>query len=54
MGREWPDLGGLALRHMQRSPTRRDPHLSLPVLESHRKTDTAFITPAAAEEIIDR
>ena len=46
MGREWPDLGDLALRHMQRSPTRRDPYLSLP--------DTAFITPAAAEENIDR
>ena len=44
MGREWPDLGGLALCHMQRSPTRRDPYLSLPVLGSHRKTDTAFIT----------
>ena len=54
MGREWPDLGGLALCHMQRSPTRRDPYLSLPVLGSHRKTDTAFITPAAAEENIDR
>ena len=27
---------------------------SSPVVESHRKTDTVFITPADAEEKIDR
>ena len=52
MGRELANLGGVAPRHMQRPPTYRDPFFSSPVLEGHLKTDTAFITPAAAEENI--
>ena len=54
MGREWPDLGGPALPYAQESPTRRDPYFCSPVRGSHRKTDTAFILPVAAEENIDR
>ena len=53
MGREWPDLGGPALPYAQESPTRRDPYFCLPVRGSHRKTDTAFILPVAADENID-
>ena len=30
MGREWPNLGGLALRHTQRPPTYRDPFFPRP------------------------
>ena len=30
MGREWPNLGGLAPRHMQRPPTSRDPFFPCP------------------------
>ena len=51
-GREWPNLGALAARHTQRPPTYRDPFFSSPVPEGHLKPDTAFITPAAAEEKI--
>ena len=43
MGREWLDLGGLALRHTQRSPPCQG--------EAKR---AAFITSAAAEENIDK
>ena len=49
MGREWPNLGGLALRHTQRPPTYRDPFFPHPC---KKKTNTVFITPAAAEENI--
>ena len=52
MGREWRNLGGLAPRRTQRPPTYRDPFFSSPVPEGHLKTDTAFITPAAAKENI--
>ena len=52
MGREWPNLGGLAPHHTQRPPIYRDSFFSSPVPEGHLKTDTAFITPAAAEENI--
>ena len=54
MGKEWADLGGPALRHTLRSPTRWDPYLASSVPGSHRKTDTAFITPAAPDKNIDR
>ena len=49
MGREWQNLGGLAPRHTQRPPTYRDPFFPRPC---QKKTDTVFITPAAAEENI--
>ena len=49
MGREWPNLGGLAPPHTQRPPTCRDPFFPRP---DRKKTDTVFITPAAAEENI--
>ena len=52
MGRELANIGGLAPRHRQRPPTYRDPFFSSPVPEDHLKTDTVFITPAAAEENI--
>ena len=42
VGREWPNLGGLAPRHTQRPPTYGDPFFP----------HTEFITPAAAEENI--
>ena len=51
MEREWPNLGGLAPRHTQRPPTSRDPFF---LARARKKTDTVFITPAAAEEDIDR
>ena len=50
VGREWPNLGGLAPRHTQRPPTYGDPFFPRPCQK--KKTDTVFITPAAAEENI--
>ena len=50
VGREWPNLGGLAPRHTQKPPTYRDPFFPRPPQNVTRKTDSVFITPAAAEE----
>ena len=50
IGQEWPNLGGLAPRHTQRPPTYRDPFFLARARK--KKTDTVFITPAAAEENI--
>ena len=51
MGREWPNLGGLAPRHTQRPPIYRDPLFPRPC---QKKTDTVFTSPADTEENIDR
>ena len=39
---EWPNLGGLAHYHMQKSPTCWDPYLSLPVLGKNRNAQLSL------------
>ena len=52
MGREWPNLGGLALRHNAKTTDLSGSIFSSPMQE--KKTNTVFITPAAAEENIEK
>ena len=51
VGREWPNLAGLAPRHTQ---DRRFIGIHFFLARARKKTDTVFITPADAEENIDR